>query len=223
MAVLLLGSLSSSIVSFILHWQCFAAGHIFLGRSWKRYGNVSPGFTSYLKRPIHTGDDTMLWPVFVIKLTVKGKVGSCLNISVWIQTKLSGFEVPGFKCCEKQCKSFWLLLLKSLPGEACHLDLVALPDCLADNESAPRNKSYICFTKPHFFISPCLSDSSGSPWATSATFVSQDWTWPWHSAPRFLNLHLQAITKYLSFLTPAILKVQHLLPAMGRADAFWHH
>lgn len=85
--------------------------------------------------------------------------------------------------------------ISAQPGEVCHPDLTALADCLPDNKSAPRNKFYICFTKPHFSISHCLPDSSGSPWATSATFVSQDRTWPWHSAPLFLNLHLQAITQ----------------------------
>lgn len=101
------------------HWLYF------LGKSWKVYGNRYSSFKSYLKRPIHTGDDTMLWPVLIIKLTVKRKVGSCLNISV-NSNKVTLFEVPGFKCCEKERKSSWLLLQSAQAGEVCHLDLIAL-------------------------------------------------------------------------------------------------
>lgn len=71
---------------------------------------------------------------------------------------------------------------------------------------------------PHFLISHRLPDSSESPWATSALFVSQDEP-DWHSALPFLNFHLQAISKPLFLLTPGILKVQHVLPEMETADA----
>lgn len=60
-------------------------------------------------------------------------------------------------------------------------------------------------------------------WDTSTTFVSQDEVWPWHSASPFLNLHVQATTKSLFFLTPKIFKLQYLLPVMEMADAFWRH
>lgn len=170
----------------------------------------------------------MLWPVLIIKLTVKGKVGSCLNVSVWIQTKWHFLKYQGLKAVKSNAKvSDYFSNLCPTCGN--------LPPrfncshCLAEsNKSAPRNKFYMCFTKPHFLISHHLPDSflahsSGSPWATSATFVSQDQTCPRHWASPFLNLHLQAITKSLLFLTPEILKVHHLLPAMEMADACWHH
>lgn len=189
---------------------------------------MSPGFTSYLKRPIHTGDNTMLWPVFIIKLTVKGKVGSCLNISVWIQTKWHFLKYQGANAAKSNAKvSDYFSNL--CPSQGSLPPWFICSHCLAQsNKSAPRNKFYMSYTKSHFLISHCLPDSflahsSGPPWATSATFVSQDWTWAWHSVPPFLNLHLQVITKSLLFLTPEVLKVQHLLPAMEREDAFWHH
>lgn len=115
----------------------------------------------------------MLWPVLIIKLPVKGKVGSCLNISVWIQTKWQFLGTRVQMLWKAAQKFLTTSQISAQPGEVCHLDLINLTDCLAEND-ATRNKFKACFTKPHFLISHCLPDSSGSPWAISALFFSQD-------------------------------------------------
>lgn len=183
---------------------------------------MSPNFTSYLKRPIHAGDNTMLWPVLIIKLPVKGKVGSCLNISVWIQTKWKIFKYQGSNALKSSAKVFdyfsdlcsaW----GSLPPwfNCCH--------CLSVWKWCNKEHILDLFHKTTFLN---FSLPAWLFWVTLGYLCPlcvSGWTQPWHSAPPFLNLHLQAITKPLLLLTPEILRVQHLVPEMETADAVWHH
>lgn len=120
----------------------------FLRRSWKGYRNISPSFTSYLKRPIHTGDDTMLWPVLIIKLTVKGKVGSCLNISVGIQTKWHFLKYQHSNAVESNAKvsDYYFSNLCPAWGRL-------LPWFNCSHWLSCWQFLQFCFTKPHFLIS----------------------------------------------------------------------
>lgn len=56
---------------------------------WPEY----PKFLTYLKRPIHTSDNPMFWPMFIIELAVKGQVGPTLDISKQIWTDYNLFPL----------------------------------------------------------------------------------------------------------------------------------
>ena len=49
-----------------------------------------PNNNSYLERPVHTSDDSMLGPMLIVELTIERKVGSSLDVPRRVERSKTG-------------------------------------------------------------------------------------------------------------------------------------